>query len=322
MRTLACLLLVAWPLAAQQPTIDEWLVPWPDTRPRDPYVAPDGTVWLAGQQGHYLAAFDTVSKEFRRFDLQPGAGPHNLIVASDGAVWYAGNRVANIGRLDPATGAVRIYPMPDPAARDPHTLVFDGRGNIWFTLQQSNMVGRLAMATGEVDLVEIPTRLSRPYGIVVDPEGRPWFTLFGTNKLATVDPATLELTEIETPRPEARIRRIALTGDGMVWYVDYQGGYLGSYDPANGAITEWQAPGAGDSRPYGMVADSADRVWFVETGLQPNRLVGFDTEEAEFLEPVAIPSGGGSVRHMYFHPDNNTIWFGTDSNMLARVRLP
>ncbi len=315
-------MLLAVPLAAQQPVIEEWQVPWPDTRPRDPYVAPNGVVWFAGQQGHYLGTFDTTTKQFERYDLQPGAGPHNLVVAPDGAVWYAGNRVAHIGRLDPASGAVRIFPMPDPAARDPHTLVFDGRGNIWFTLQRSNMVGRLGMADGSVELVAIPTRLARPYGIVVDPQGRPWVTLFGTNKLATVDPETMEVREIETPRPEARLRRLALTSDGAVWYVDYQGGYLGRYEPATGDIREWAAPGADRSRPYGTVADAGDRIWFVETGLRPNRLVGFDTRAESFLTPAEIPSGGGSVRHMYYHHETGTIWFGTDSNMLARVRLP
>ena len=31
-------------------TISEWTVPWPDSRPRDPDVAPDGTIWLVGQR--------------------------------------------------------------------------------------------------------------------------------------------------------------------------------------------------------------------------------------------------------------------------------
>lgn len=38
--------------------IDTWLVPWPDTRPRDPDVAPSGKVWFVGQAGDYVARFD------------------------------------------------------------------------------------------------------------------------------------------------------------------------------------------------------------------------------------------------------------------------
>jgi len=32
------------------PTLEEWQVPWLESRPRDPYVAPDGRVWFVGQR--------------------------------------------------------------------------------------------------------------------------------------------------------------------------------------------------------------------------------------------------------------------------------
>lgn len=309
-------------IVAQAAAITEWQVPWPDSRPRDPYVDATGMVWFVGQRSDYAASFSEAEEAFKRYDLPPGTGPHNLIVDDQGMVWFAGNRMGYIGKLDPATGDIVEYPMPDTNAGDPHTLVFDGRGNIWFTVQQGNFLGRLSMANGDVDLVGIPTRQSRPYGIVVDPEGRPWATLFGTSMLATVDPATMALRQIETPRSEARIRRIALTSDGGVWYVDYQQGFLGRYDPASGEIQEWEAPGAQHSRPYAMAVDDRDRLWFVETGLQPNRLVGFDPATEAFFSVTEIPSGARSVRHMVYDESTQTIWFGTDSNTLGKAVLP
>ncbi len=302
--------------------ITEWLVPWPNSRPRDPYVAPDGAVWFVGQREDYAARFDPDTETFTRFDLAPGTGPHNLIVDGDGMVWYAGNRAAHIGKLDPASGAIVEYPMPNPAAGDPHTLVFDGQGHIWFTVQQGNFLGRLTMATGDVELVQVPTPRARPYGIVVDDAGRPWATLFGSNMIATVDPTTMTLRQIETPNADSRIRRIVLTSDGAVWYVDYQQGALGRYDPTTGDISEWPAPSAARSRPYGMAVDDQDRIWFVETGPSPNRFVVFDTESETFMAESAIPSGGGSVRHMVYHHATQSVWFGTDTNMLGRASLP
>ncbi|MDH3297941.1 MAG: hypothetical protein OEM96_06670, partial [Gemmatimonadota bacterium] len=43
---------VVVPVRAQSPQlrVEEWTVPWPDSRPRDPYAAPDGRVWFVGQQ--------------------------------------------------------------------------------------------------------------------------------------------------------------------------------------------------------------------------------------------------------------------------------
>lgn len=309
-------------VAADSVIITEWLVPWEESRPRDPYVAPDGRVWFVGQRSDYVAVFDPGTGEFNRFDLPAGAGPHNLIVDSTGIVWYAGNRAAHIGRLDPATGEIVQIATPDPPARDPHTLVFGPGGLIWFTVQGGNVVGRLETATGTIRLVEVPTPGARPYGIVVDSDGRPWVALFGTNKLATIDPQTMELEEIDLPREGARPRRLVLTSDGAVWYVDYAMGYLGRYRPDTGEFEEWEMPEGSSSRPYAMAVDEGDLIWAVETGVSPNRFVGFDPSSAQFFAATEIASGGGTVRHMYYDPRTRSIWFGTDTNYLGRAQLP
>ena len=92
--------------------ITEWTVPWDNTRPRDPYVENERRVWFVGQRADYLGLLDPESGEFKRYELDAGAGPHNLIVDEEGYVWYAGNRAAHIGKLDPETGEITKYPMP------------------------------------------------------------------------------------------------------------------------------------------------------------------------------------------------------------------
>ncbi|NNK49348.1 MAG: lyase, partial [Gemmatimonadetes bacterium] len=231
------------------------------------------------------------------------------------------NRAAHIGRLDSATGDIEQYPMPDERASDPHTLVFDSQGLIWFTVQHGTMVGRFDPATGIVDLVEVPTVNSRPYGIVVDKADRPWFVEFAGGKIATVDPVTLELREYELSRPETRPRRLVATSDGGVWYVDYAGGHIGRLDPETGAVSEITLPGGAGSRPYGMAVDGDDRIWLVETGVQPNRLLLFDTSTSQVIARSEIPSGAGSVRHMYYDSERREVWFGTDANTVGRARL-
>lgn len=302
--------------------IKEWPVPWEGTRPRDPYVAPDGKVWFVGQQGDYAAEFDPATEKFRRIDLEKGAGPHNLIVDGKGVVWYAGNRAAHIGRIDPVSGKIEKIATPDPAAADPHTMLFDGKGHIWFTSQHANSVGRLHMESGKVEVIAVPTPNARPYGLVVDEAGRPWIALLGTHKLATVDPGTMKLREIELPRKDARPRRLALTADGRLWYVDAAQGYLGVYDTGSGAIEEWRTPGGAYSSPYAMASDRTGRVWFAETGVKPNRLVGFDPKSGRFFSLTDIPSGAGSVRHMVYDAKTGALWFGTDENTLGRASLP
>ncbi|NND73202.1 MAG: lyase [Rhodothermales bacterium] len=306
---------------AQEVNLQEWEVPWESSRPRDPYIGPDGNVWFVGQRSDYIGMLDQATGQFKKYDLPAGAGPHNCIVDEEGFVWYSGNRAANIGRLDPSTGDIEIIPMPDPAARDPHTLIFDSEGDIWFTVQGGNYVGKLTVASRKVDLIKVPTEGSRPYGIVIDENDRPWFLEFGSYKIATVDPQSMELEEIDLPRTDARPRRLGITTDQNLWYVDYAGGYLGKYDPSSGEFEEWQMPSGVGSRPYGVAVDDQDRIWFVETGPQPNRFVGFDPGTQQFFSINTVESGGGTIRHMYFNAPTREIWFGADSNTIGRAKL-
>ena len=310
------------PVTLNPVEITEWTVPWEQTRPRDPYVDQQNRVWFVGQRGDYLAVLNPETGKFKQYPLDSGTGPHNLIVDKEGKIWYAGNRAAHIGKLDPATGSIIKYTMPNTGAGDPHTLVFGNDNDIWFTVQQGNYVGQLAMDTGSIVLTPLLTQHARPYGIVMGPAHMPWFTEFGTNKLGTIDSTTKSVIEISLPRTETRPRRLGLTSDGVVWYVDYANGYLGRYSPVTTKVKEWRAPGGEDARPYGMTVDDQDRVWFVETGSFPNRLVGFDTKKNTFISITEIKSGGGTVRHMVFHQPTKTIWFGTDANTIGRARVP
>ncbi len=315
------------------PELTEWEVPYAESRPRDPMVAPDGRVWFCGQAGAYIAVFDPETQDFTRYDTE-GVRPHNLVVDGDGIVWYAGNaanpgaEARHIGRLDPATGEITKYMLPDERARDPHTLIFDSEGNIWFTVQGGNFIGKFWPETGEFRLVESMVvegsrrgGSSRPYGIVLDSNDRPWIALFNTNHIGTVNPETFDLETYELPE-NALPRRIAITSDDVLWYGDWTRGTLGRLDPGTGDVREFPLPGGTNSRPYGMLADDSDRIWLVETGPEPNNFIGFDPMTEEIFSQVRPESGAGSIRHMYFDAETNSVWFGADANTIGVAKLP
>lgn len=303
--------------------ITEWAVPWASTRPRDPFYENETSVWFAGQRGNYLGHLNPQTGAMTNVDLGPKAGPHNLIVGSDGIVWYAGNLQGYIGRYDPATGEIEKIQMPHEDGKDPHTLIFNSDESvIWFTLQGSGMVGRLTIASREVNLLRIETPRTRPYGIRRAPDGTLWVALFAKPMLMSTDPETMQMHEVTLPRKETRPRRVEVTSDGRVWYVDYRGGKLGVFDPKTLKIREWSLPSGEKARPYGTAIDDQDRIWLVETGVKPNRFIGFDTAKETFIDGADIPSGGGAVRHMHYDQASQTVWFGTDENTIGRARLP
>ena len=205
----------------------------------------------------------------REYTLKtPHTGPHGLVEDKDGNIWFTGNHAALIGKLDPKTGVVTEYKIPDPKVKDPHSLSFAPDGILWFTAQQSNAVGRLDPKTGEIKLVTMPTPRSRPYGIIVSPKGVPTLCLFGTNKLATVDPNTMEVKEYALPDAASRPRRIAIVGD-EVYYADFSRGYPRSLQRRNGRSTR-NGPRPAD-RNRNLTASSLPRTRSGTTSRSPSR---------------------------------------------------
>ena len=214
-------------------------------------------------------------------------------------MWYTGNGNGTIGKLDPRTGMITEYKMPDPAARDPHTAVFDKKGTLWFTLQQSNMVGRLVPATGEIKLVTVARPNSKPYGIKLSSDGSLWVACNGSNCLLKVEPQTMEIRQYPLPDPKTTVRRLDIASDGMIWYVNSGLGRLGGWirkrvRSRNGPLPAGRSPTLMPSRWWTISSGTTSR------GKGRMRLSD-SIPKTERFQSWAIPSGGiygGILRHM------------------------
>jgi len=301
--------------------IKEWLVPWKKSAPTAAFVDAGGRVWFVGENDHYIANFSPETGEFNRYDLRKGTAPTALVVDANRTIWFSSSKRRHIGSLNPGTGRVTEFTMPDTKAKDPVSITLSPTGDIWFTVENSNFIGRLNTSNGDIDLVSLATKKVRPHGIVLAPDGNAWAAAAGQNILLRVSQSGMSITEIRTPNAKSRFRRIVATSDNMIWYADYELGNLGRYNPLNGEFTEWALPGGPDSRPHGMAVDKNDRIWIVETGHEPNSLIGFDTETGSFLTQTSIPSGAGSVSQMHYHEAAGEIWFATQTNYIGRAKV-
>src|SRR5579862_8456524 len=302
--------------------IHEYDVPTAKSRPHDPAIAPDGSLWYTGQMANKLGRLDPKTGEFKEYPLKTAnSGPHGLVADKDGNIWFTAIFAGYVGKLDPKTGEITEYRANDGTKIDPHTPVIDHNGIVWFTNEETNFLGRLDPKTGKMTLAKIPTAHAVPYGIVILPNNTPFFCEFGANNLAAVDPQTMNIHEYSLPSPNARPRRLALASDGTVYYTDYARGYLGHFDPAKGTlIQEWPSPGGSGSNPYGIAITKNGEVWYSESGVKPNTLVKFDPKSQRFgSEP--IPSGGGTVRNMVATSDGRLYLACSGVNKVAVVEV-
>ncbi len=109
--------------------IKEYTVPTPKSRPHDPALAPDGSLWYTGQAANKLGRLDPKTREFKEYPLKtPNSGPHGLVADKDGNIWFTAISGGYVGKLDPKTGAIAEFRPSDGAEIDPHTPAFDHNG--------------------------------------------------------------------------------------------------------------------------------------------------------------------------------------------------
>lgn len=143
---------------------------------------------------------------------------------------------------------------------------------------------------------------------------------------------TVLIREWQVPWEQSRPRDPIVDGAGKVWFVGQRGNYLAMLDPASGEFRRHDLPER--ALPHNVVVGPDGDLWYAgngdahigrmdpETGAEPNRFVGFDPASERFLPGAAVPSGGGTVRHMVFHAPTRAIWFGADTNTVGRAMVP
>ena len=252
-----------------------------------------GPVYYTAQMTGKLGILDPASGRFEEIALGPDSAPHGVVVGPDGAPWITDGGQNAIVRVDPATHAVKTWPLPrDAPDANLNTLTFDRDGRVWFT-GQSGYYGRLDPARGDVEVWKAP-RGAGPYGIATTPSGDVYFVSLAGNYLARVDTATGKATVIDPPTPRQGARRVWPDSRGRLWVSYWNTGQVGMYDPASGRWREWTLPGRGP-QAYSVWVDPADKVWLTEWSA--NAIVRFDPVTEKF-DSFPSDRSGARVREM------------------------
>jgi streptogramin lyase len=109
--------------------------------------------------------------------------PRSVAVASDGQVWFTARFTPQaVGRLNPVTNAVTIFPTPSNPG--PQDIAASPDGTVWFTQTTKGNIARITNAGVMTEAKAV--KGSQPFGITVAPNGDPWYTMFAASKIATL----------------------------------------------------------------------------------------------------------------------------------------
>ncbi|MCU0870690.1 MAG: hypothetical protein MUF30_14045 [Burkholderiales bacterium] len=193
-------------------------------------------------------------------------------------------------------------PKNEEEARFTHTPDFDGQGNVWI------------MDRGGESLVKIePTkgRITDHQGhgggefLVTDRDGTVWY-----GGLSHFDPSKNLHDEYKFEGKPPRgigISSLVMDSAGDIWLSMLTGGGLAKFDRKANTVVWWDVPIL-RSRPYGIIVDHDDNVWFAE--YHNSGLGRFDPKTESFRHYALTVGAPTNIRRLGVD-SKNFIWSAT-----------
>ena len=278
----------------------------------------------------------------------PDRFPGSAQPMKDGNVWIWTYNHAQFDKLDPKTGVVTEYAIPNPNDHaGNHSVTMAPDGIVWFTeADENNTIGKLDPATGKITqyhptvpgnkhtivvdskgfvwLSASPVSRFDPktetwtyfaadapssYGITVDHQDNVWFSDMGKGKIGKIDATTGKVTRYDPPTPNSGARRIHADAKGTVWFAEYRTGQISSFDPETEKFKEYPLPGANPT-PYGLAIDARNHVWY--SSMDMDVIGELDPATGKVIEYPFIYSEN-NIRD-FFPGSDGRIWWGSESH--------
>ncbi len=197
-------------------------------------VGPDGAAWVTDGGLNALVRVDAETLAVETFPLPPETGYANLNTAvfdPDGALWFTGQS-GIVGRLDPASGDLRIAAAP--RGPGPYGIAVTPSGEAWFVSLAGSYLGRLATdGAGEIAITAIdpPTAGAGTRRVWSDSRGVLWVSEWEAGRVGRYDPATDEWAEWRLPGDAPQAYAVFVDERDDVWLSDFGANALARFDP-------------------------------------------------------------------------------------------
>ncbi len=208
--------------------------------------------------------------------------------------WYGDFGQQYIGKLDPKTGKVTEYPVPELKPGQPRgglELEQDKAGNIWFGLQFQGGIAKFDKKTRKFQMFPLPKELDSDKSQIamVNPEhrdvdGKVWMKDAGsTASIVRVDLESGKFQAIKPfpTMPEHSAYGITTDSRNNLYFMEVRDEYIGRVDAKTGEVKLYVTPTRHSGPRRGHV-DFQDRLWFAE--YRGNKVGMFDPRTEQFQE--------------------------------------
>ncbi len=247
---------------------------------------------------------DALNIVYVEYDMPtPDRMPFSAAPDKNGDFWIPDFGVANkISRLDPATGEMQDYVVPNVGTAAIHSAVPAPDGSVWLTEQGSNKLGQWDPQTQKITEYQdayIPGKLGYGAGskhtLRYDRDGNVWAS---GSPLTRLDRKTKKYTRFDDIRAVYDVKE---DNNGNIWFTRPDTDQIGMVDYKTLKVSLWTPP-TPHCFPRRMEIDSDGIVWFGE--YNAGKIGRFDPKTQNFAEfqlpgPAPTPYGFGIDANHY-----------------------
>jgi virginiamycin B lyase len=223
--------------------------------------------------------------------------PHDVIVDPDGIAWFCNFGEQTLGKLDPKTGQVTEYKVPELKPGFPTgalSVRFDRDANLWLGMMFQGGIAKFDRKTEKFSTWSLPpdhnrdmtqVNMTSPFYSFID--GKVWTN---NNGFAAVHRLDLASGKFETWEPfrdgvakgrNHNIYDVIADSQNNAWFTDFANEHIGRIDAKTGKLSLYQIPTPRSAPRRGQM-DAQDRLWFAE--YRGNKIGVFDTKAERFQE--------------------------------------
>jgi streptogramin lyase len=249
------------------------------------------------------------------------AMPHDVVVDSDGTAWYSDFGEQFIGRIDPKTGKVTDFPIPELKKGWPLgtlDLQLDKEQNLWVSLMYQGGIAKFDRKTEKFQIYPVPKdwQGNHTQQSMVSPsnshvDGKVWTNNQDTHAIYRLDIATGQyenLGEFKIPGADRTLNAYGIPSDSQnnLYMLEFGSNNIGRIDAKTKEFKVYSTVTQG-SRPRRGRFDAQDRLWFAEYGA--NGVGMLDPKTGEIQE-WKLPTPWSAPYHVV--PDKNgEVWAGS-----------
>jgi virginiamycin B lyase len=208
-----------------------------------------------------------------------------------------------------------VYEFPNVDGMDRYTqeVHFDTKGNVWIAQPRSpGSIIRLDPRTGAYRDYQTPDPRWAPHSVAVDKDDTVWYTGAG-NRLAHLDPNTGFVDLYPVLKKGEHGIAVVFDTSGNAYFTALQGNQIGKWDRKTDTTTMYQNP-TPRGRPYGMLVDRNDKVWYAQ--FHGCIVTRFDPATERFTEFPALSQP--CTMRRFGVDSQGRIWFGLWSNAVSQ----